>query len=630
MNTPQPPSVAPTPAPHTTCYDPLDIDSFINYDPVVYPSPSLSTASARSRPSLASINTLNPNNTLLPPSSSQQTFSGPSHRYDSYKQQTGIPAGSLANLVANQPPVASQFARGGFGAPNDGYFSGLGLSEEDFVDFSSADNTQSFGTDMELDFDPPEHAGLSPFFFPDGPMASQEFVDPSSLTAHDGQRVQPTVVASTSNGGRLYPGVHQEQAALAKAQQQQQQKQQVQRKQPGTLPSQQPPRSAKSAAHQKADPIVEEKISQLLKSMRQSSVTSSADEEGESNNGNTLSHVGRMKKDEEDMDEDERLLASEEGKKLSSKERRQLRNKVSARAFRSRRKEYIGQLEAELAAKSNEANDYKNRLVAMEQENARLTDLTKMLLSSSAFSNFMDNLSVAGAPSAAPATTKATPEEPHVSTPIASQTATITRKDVNPYSVIQPTHMAILPDHQIDFSMIDQSNSWAAGPIANGAWGTNQQVFSVMEVPEGPAANVIESDILSGKSGESAYSRCSRNECKQELPTIERMPVPSDFEESSAKPAQVVEADFDTSDPALALYLDSPTSVPVKQIDMEGHALIFGDIQIEKALSRLELTSDAASETDGQVSAATMDQFQRICFNLEAAFERIGRATSHI
>ena len=46
----------------------------------------------------------------------------------------------------------------------------------------------------------------------------------------------------------------------------------------------------------------------------------------------------RPKKDEEDMDEDERLLASEEGKKLSSKERRQLRNKVSARAFRSRRK----------------------------------------------------------------------------------------------------------------------------------------------------------------------------------------------------------------------------------------------------------------------------------------------------
>lgn len=51
-----------------------------------------------------------------------------------------------------------------------------------------------------------------------------------------------------------------------------------------------------------------------------------------------LTNLPRSKKEEDDMDEDERLLASEEGKKLSSKERRQLRNKVSARAFRSRRK----------------------------------------------------------------------------------------------------------------------------------------------------------------------------------------------------------------------------------------------------------------------------------------------------
>jgi hypothetical protein len=46
----------------------------------------------------------------------------------------------------------------------------------------------------------------------------------------------------------------------------------------------------------------------------------------------------KSKKDLEEMDPDELLLASEEGKKLSSKERRQLRNKVSARAFRCRRK----------------------------------------------------------------------------------------------------------------------------------------------------------------------------------------------------------------------------------------------------------------------------------------------------
>lgn len=70
--------------------------------------------------------------------------------------------------------------------------------------------------------------------------------------------------------------------------------------------------------------------------MRQSSTASAEDDDADSPSG--MSHMPRIKKDEDDMDDDERLLNSEQGKKLSSKERRQLRNKVSARAFRSRRK----------------------------------------------------------------------------------------------------------------------------------------------------------------------------------------------------------------------------------------------------------------------------------------------------
>jgi hypothetical protein len=89
----------------------------------------------------------------------------------------------------------------------------------------------------------------------------------------------------------------------------------------------------------RGDPLVEERISRLLNQMRHGSVASSQGD-GPNNgvNGGSSAQLARQKKDEEDMDEDERLLASEEGKKLSSKERRQLRNKVSARAFRSRRK----------------------------------------------------------------------------------------------------------------------------------------------------------------------------------------------------------------------------------------------------------------------------------------------------
>jgi ribonuclease Z len=147
----------------------------------------------------------------------------------------------------------------------------------------------------------------------------------------------------------MYPGMHTQQAALAKQRQQQEiqrQQQQQQMNQTPSLPQQAPA----SAGHRRdssqrtngstkaTDPMVEERISRLLNQMRHGSMGSNDND----TLNNSQSHFPRSKKPEEDMDEDERLLASEEGKKLSSKERRQLRNKVSARAFRSRRKgQYI-------------------------------------------------------------------------------------------------------------------------------------------------------------------------------------------------------------------------------------------------------------------------------------------------
>lgn len=137
--------------------------------------------------------------------------------------------------------------------------------------------------------------------------------------------------------------MHQQQAALAKAQAQQKQQQAIiaqQRQQ--AMGGQQPkqPSQRPRASHGPADPIVEEKITQLLNSMRQSSVTTDGED---SHTPHASMSQSRMRKEEEEMDDDERLLASEEGKKLSSKERRQLRNKVSARAFRSRRKGKLSQ-----------------------------------------------------------------------------------------------------------------------------------------------------------------------------------------------------------------------------------------------------------------------------------------------
>jgi hypothetical protein len=79
----------------------------------------------------------------------------------------------------------------------------------------------------------------------------------------------------------------------------------------------------------------QERISQVLYSIHQSSIAVTCNAI-DTQTPNTLAHSHCSEK--EDIDEDERLLTSEEGKKLSNKERQQLRNKVSARAFRSRRK----------------------------------------------------------------------------------------------------------------------------------------------------------------------------------------------------------------------------------------------------------------------------------------------------
>lgn len=299
-----------SPGPEPRCVDPQDTLFWHNSKQQSYLSAQLHSSDA--------------NNTLLPTQpNGQQTFAGPSYQYDRFKQNIPPPTGALATTVAvNQAdfflprPSYSQFM-------TDNYFA---LDETDDLEAPPALLSGFNQLDMDMDYD-------SSSFNPDGvePLGTggQE-----SLSASF-QPPQPQ---------RFYPGVHKE-VALAKARadaeqkklQAQRQPQQSQRAfaQPG-LPLR---RSNGRTSHIAPDPVVEARISRLLNQMRQSSVVSSNDDDTATvaGNGNSTQSM-RMRKDEEDMDEDERLLASEEGKKLSSKERRQLRNKVSARAFRSRRK----------------------------------------------------------------------------------------------------------------------------------------------------------------------------------------------------------------------------------------------------------------------------------------------------
>lgn len=259
----------------------------------------------------------------------RQHFNGPSHDYNQYKQQVGLPLGSIHNM-----PMQPQMI--------DGFNSGIDMNMD-----GGFGNGWSSGIDMDadmgMDFNQPQTSMPPPMFFPtDG--ASNNFVNPTTLS---GQEVP-------SNSGRLYPGMHSQQAqqvamqkaAQTQAMQQRQMRLQAQQQQYRQAANAAQSQSQASSSQQQShgstkrpshvtEPHVEESISRLLNQMRNNS-TASGDDSGSPDN--LLPQIARMRKDEEEMDEDERLLASEEGKKLSSKERRQLRNKVSARAFRSRRK----------------------------------------------------------------------------------------------------------------------------------------------------------------------------------------------------------------------------------------------------------------------------------------------------
>lgn len=297
----------------------VDFDNLIDfgeYDAVPnYHSPSLSPTTAP-KPTFASPITTAVTTPSV--SSTQQAMSGPSHNYDQYRQQTGFVPGAIANTMA-----VNQTNNTGYQDYNSLNYLSSFSPDDNVFDFNTSPSQVTMGgSDLDMDFDSPSDA--------------QNFlstVNPSSIEQDATAMASPASAhTQTSNVGRLWPGAH-SQAAMAKAQAQQRQQmmQQQQQQQQQRQPSQQPQKS-RGKAPQQTDPLVEQKITQLLNSMR--AKPADADALNQANMGG----LPRAKKDDDEMDEDERLLASEEGKKLSSKERRQLRNKVSARAFRSRRK----------------------------------------------------------------------------------------------------------------------------------------------------------------------------------------------------------------------------------------------------------------------------------------------------
>ncbi|EEQ27124.1 hypothetical protein McanMca71_005310 [Microsporum canis] len=623
------PSSALSPLSSQQSFDvPVDMDSFINLEPTMYPSPSVSPSGSDGKASnkhgfvqqqqQQQQQQQMPALSTTASSPQQPHYKAPSHQYNSYTQQTGLPPGGLANTMALNnfgfDPV-------GMVHPVDGLYGRMGQPLHSLPALPLKDST-------EMDID--ESFADSEAYIMPSQATKAQFVDPSAL---GGQEMPHS--APTNQARRVYPGIHQQQAARAKAALQQRQEMLQRQQQQQQQQQQQPPQQRQAAVegnqqgikpqaklNRNTDPAVQERISRLLQQMRQNSVTSQDNTEQSC----TLPQPTKYKKDEQDMDEDERLLASEEGKKLSSKERRQLRNKVSARAFRSRRKEYIGQLEGEVAAKTNEANELRLRNDALTQENARLTDFTRMLLSSSHFAPFLDELSTNGLPP----NLGAQPQTQAPALQLASQ-PTVTKQEGIEHltqDVSVPnlqTGLPAIPEQGFDFASIDLNDQgWNSGIDFNF---TNPSVFAVLDVPV-PSPDT---GFIIGKSS-NRVGPLPSDEAKDAIPSIDAVPfgvrvteAPTEEVSTSIAPADL---DIDVNDPSFALFLDQPpTSTPQPSSDD-----VFTGTRPANISSKLDLVVEGSTpdSTSNDVSPTAKREFERLCSSIEASFCYISQLTAHL
>ena len=276
--------------------------------------------------------------------------------------------------------------------------------------------------------------------------------------------------------------------------------------------------------------------------------------------------------------------------------------------------EYIGQLEGEVAAKAQEADDLRVQNRKLVEENTRLTDLTRMLLSSQAFSGFLNELSASGVPTPSPndnaSQAQAKPKQ--------------TRKDINPHEAMRQANQhkprvatATVSKTPTDFSMLEiTSNTWDTPHNMN-----DFQVFSVTEMPNWPA---IDCGYLSGKKSNFVETECPFDAVK-DIPIIQSSPRIS----ASATPAVIIDTpdeSVDLDEIIFALFFDNGVrSLPVSSAGID---ISFDTPLIWKESQPVHLVVGNADNSDMEILA--ISRLTSLCAALNATGERLAAWTSHL
>lgn len=571
-----------------TSHELFDFDGGSQPEPRIKHSPSPSDRAALTPPT--------PNMLLAQTDSKEesQTPSKPTFPYDDHKQTTGLPSNSIPGIGQDVTSYS-------------GPFSNTGLDETSLMDSFDWPDNFDMGVGDSMD---------SSLFGSNNIPVVEDYVDPASIT-------------QTQEKRRAFPGMHSQQEAIQRQRQMQLQQQlqaQQQRQQPNRPhPTLQQP----SDDHQKV-------ISRIINGFRQDAQSSVGLKTG-SDCGAPLHHIVRSKKEGEEMDEDEKLLASEEGKRLTSKERRQLRNKVSARAFRSRRKEYINQLESENANRQHQIDELVHRNHALLEENSKYRAFVEKLIQHPAFSPFLEDFSrefdmlptnrnMMSAASSLPPTTSATAafsQPPQMNQMCMPQNM---GQPMPPNSGHYQVNTTFVPDMPFpDVSRLRLNNPYHPDfrvPEENMTHFTH--LYAVHELPEGPSAP-LDTESLSGKGHASFFPQDSpMDEVKPDYPVIDR----AEPGEKAAQDHEVtVEETEDDGDPEFDLYR---SSVSVSSSSSSSTSSATDNLEpvcpgSGKVPAQFELVVCNEAENE-----RLMERFERMCAMVEPVYQRIAAMTAHL
>ena len=213
-------------------------------------------------------------------------------------------------------------------------------------------------------------------------------------------------------------------------------------------------------------------------------------------------------------------------------------------------------------------------------------------------------------------------------------------KDVNPNQITSNQgHNQQQNNMHVGLTMIPEESSFnytATG--SNTGYADNMdfgglydaQVYAVTSLPQGPAIDTPEFSMLHGKTSNFVGSYTDADDAKMEPVALERMPVIEKMEMPEPVEIPPQDDDIDTTDPSFALFIDQPSTVTPSlppTVAPEDH--IFGNIELDKAFSRVELIIAEDIDHSTDISAATIEKFERLCSRLEMSSTRIAAITGH-